>query len=91
MRDLLAFLDARFGEASTYAGLAAVLTAAHVSVDPGLWHAMTLWGVVISGVLAVVIRESGTKPAAEVAADVLDATVTAIKAMPATTETPKAS
>ena len=82
MRDLLAYLDARFGEASTYAGLAAILAAAHVSVDPGLWHAITLYGVVVSGVLAVVIREGGTKPPAQVAADVIEAVVTGIKALP---------
>lgn len=82
MRSLLLYLDARFGEASTYAGLAAILTAAHVSVDPGLLHAVTLWGVVVSGVLAIVLREAGNKPPGQIATDVLAAVVAGIKAMP---------
>lgn len=82
MRGLLEYLDARFGEASTYAGLSAMLAAAHISVPAGLWADVTLYGVLLSGVLAVVIRESGTKPAAQVAADVLSAVVAAVKKLP---------
>jgi hypothetical protein len=88
MRSLLLYLDARFGEPSTYAGLAALLAAGHVSLDPGVLHAVTLWGVVISGVLAVVLSEAGKKPPATIAADVLNALMTGIKAMPETTATP---
>ncbi len=84
MRSLLAYLDARFGEASTYAGIAAVLGAAHVSVDPGVLHAVTLWGVVLAGALAVLIGEAGNKPDQTVATDVLTALVAGIKAMPET-------
>ncbi len=82
MRDLLRYLDARLGEASTYAGLAAVLGAAHISVDAGVLHAVTLWGVVLSGALAVLIGEAGNRPGQTVATDVLAALVAGIKAMP---------
>ncbi len=85
MRDLLRYLDARFGEASTYAGLAAMLAAAHVSVDPGVLHAVTLWGIVLSGALAVLISDAGNKPVPMVATDVLATLVAGIKAMPGAT------
>ena len=36
MRGLLEYLDARLGEPSTYAAIAAMLMAAHVGIDPGV-------------------------------------------------------
>ena len=71
MMDLLKYLDARLGEPSTYAGLAALLVAAHVNLPAGLWSDITLYGPVIAGALAVVLAEQGKKSAAQIAADVL--------------------
>ncbi len=82
MRNLLLFLDARLGESSTYAGIAALLLAVHVNVAPGTMNLVTLWGVALAGVLAVILKEGGTKPGAAVAQDALAALVAAVKAMP---------
>jgi len=90
MMDLLRYLDARMGEASTYAGVAALLGALHVSVDPGVLHAATLWGMCLAGVLAVVLREAGKVPAAQVAEDAAAALVAGVKAMPAPAAPPAA-
>jgi hypothetical protein len=71
MRDLLIYLDARFGESATWASIAAMLVAAHVSIDPGLWHTITMWGTLGAGALAVVLREAGNKPPQTIASDLL--------------------
>jgi len=81
MMDLLKFLDARLGEPSTYAGLAALLMAMNVNVDPGLWHQITLYGTVASGVLAALLSETGTQPPAQVALDALTSLATGMKAV----------
>lgn len=78
MMDLLKYLDARLGEPSTYAGIAALLMAAHVSIPAGVWSDITLWLPVISAVIAVVLREAGTKSPTQIVADVL-ATLQATK------------
>ena len=83
MLEILAYLDARFSEPSTYVGIAAMLMSAHVSVDPGVWATVTLWGTVIAGAVAVLLPEIGKKPPMQIASDVLAALVSGIKAMPA--------
>jgi hypothetical protein len=76
MMNLLKFIDARLGEPSTWAALAAMLTALHVNVDPGLLHALTVWGAGISGALGFLLTETqGGKSAGQVAQDVLAALV----------------
>ena len=91
MRDLLAYLDQRMGEASTYASLAVMLTMMHVNVPPGLWQQITLWGAVIAAVLGVLIAEAGRKPAAQVVGDALGAFVGAVRAMPEEPAAPAAA
>lgn len=68
---ILKYLDARLGEASTWATLAAVATLVHVNVDPGVVHALTVWGAGVSALLGVVLREAGSKPPAAIGADLL--------------------
>jgi hypothetical protein len=82
MLEILAYLDARFREPSTYVGIAAMLMSAHVSVDPGTMATVTLWGTVIAGAIAVLLPEIGHKPPMQIATDVLGALVAGIKAMP---------
>ncbi|MDE2105500.1 MAG: hypothetical protein KGL39_50200 [Patescibacteria group bacterium] len=73
MMDLLKYLDARLGEPSTYAGIAALLVAAHVNLPTGIWSDITLYGPVIAAALAVVLSEQGKKSPAQIAADALAA------------------
>jgi hypothetical protein len=88
MMSLLKFADARMGEPSTWAALAAVLGLLHVNIDPGLLHTISLWGSVGAGVLGVILTETGAgKPALQVASDSFAAFVAAIKAMPPPTGT----
>ena len=79
MMELLKYLNARLGEASTWAAFAGLLSAAHVHVDPGFWQSVTLYGVIGSGAIAVLLREMGTKPSDAVAADVVAAFLDGIK------------
>jgi len=78
--ELLQFADARLREPSTWAGIATLLGVLHLSVDPGLWQAVTLWGAVGAAGLAVLLSEAGNKPAAQVAEDMLAALSVAVKA-----------
>lgn len=71
MMDLLKYVAARLNESGTWATIAAMLTAAHVQVDPGLWKDITFYGIMIAGALGVLIREQGSKPTAMIALDVL--------------------
>jgi hypothetical protein len=87
MLDLLKFADARLGEPSTWASIALLLATAHVSVDPGVLHQVTLWASIASGVLGVVLTEVGTKPAAQIASDAVTALLAAAKAMPVPVKT----
>jgi len=82
MLDLLKALDARLGEPSTYAGLATMLVLLHINVAPGLWSQVTMWGTVGAAVAAVVLKEVGTKPGAQIAMDAVSALVSAVKALP---------
>ena len=77
MMNLLKYLDARMGEASTWSAIAGLLLALHVNVDPGLWKAITLWGTGFSGLLGIAIAESSSgKAGTQVARDILNALVT---------------
>ena len=84
MLELLKTLDARLGEPSTYASIAAILAMTNLKVDPGLWSYVTEGGVVIFGVLGVMLSEVGKKPVSQVTTDTLAALVTAIKGLPTT-------
>lgn len=59
---ILAFLAARLAEPSTWASIAAVLVAAHVSVDPGLWQHIVDAGIGVSGLLGAVLAEQKPAP-----------------------------
>ncbi len=47
----------RLREPSTYAGLAAVLAALHINLDPGLWQMIVDAAIAISGIAAFFVRE----------------------------------
>ncbi len=47
----------RLREPSTYAGLAGVLAALHVNLDPGLWQVMVDAGVALAGIAAFFVQE----------------------------------
>ena len=81
--ELLTTILARAKEPSTWASLAGMLMLAHVNIDPGLWSTVTFWGVIAAGAAGVALSERGTKPAGQIAEDVLNQVVTAIKAQPA--------
>ena len=72
MSELIGYLATRLGEATTWATIAALLTVAHIKVDPGIWQDVTLYGVMVAGALGVLIRERGTKADALIALDVLE-------------------
>lgn len=77
MLNLLKYLDARLGEASTWSALAALFLALHVNIDPGVWKAITLWGTVGSAGLGFLITEASSgKTAGQTAQDILAALVT---------------
>jgi hypothetical protein len=80
--NLLKFLDARFGEPSTYASIAVLLAASGAHIDNATMHTIAMYGVVVASAFGVLLSEAGAKPAAQVAADVLKATVAGVKAMP---------
>lgn len=82
MMDFLKFIDARLGEASTWTAIATMLLAAHINVDAGVWHQVTLWGMIGSGVAGILLKEVGTKPAMQITQDMLNGFVAAVKALP---------
>jgi len=51
------YLIARFKEPSTYAGLAAILTAFGVGLAPEYWEAISSVGVGLAGLAAILLRE----------------------------------
>lgn len=55
----LQYIATRFGEPSTYAGIAGLLAAAHVTLDPGLWQHIVDAGMALSGLVAVIMKEAG--------------------------------
>ncbi len=58
--DILYWFQDRLSEASTYAGIAALLVAFHFSVNNETIQAITNFGVAISGLIAVILKD--TKP-----------------------------
>lgn len=80
MLEILKFADARLREPSTWAGIATLLGVLHLSLNPGLWQAVTLWGTVGAAGLAILLSEVGSKPPVLVAEDVLAAVSIALKA-----------
>ena len=92
MLALLKMLDARLSEPSTYAGLSAILLALNVNIDPGVMHQVTLYGTILSGVLAVILSEIGNKPPMQIAIDVIEALASGLKtvAPPSTPVAPAA-
>lgn len=58
--DILYWFQDRLSEASTYAGIAAMLVAFHMSVDNQSLQAITNVGVAISGLIAIILKD--TKP-----------------------------
>lgn len=69
----LRYLDARLAEASTWSAITGVLAGIGVTVPSGLLQQATFWGMLGAALLGVLLREGGTKPAAQVALDVLAA------------------
>lgn len=57
MMDVLKYLAARLNEASTWVAISTMFVALHVNVDPGMLHALTIWGAAASGVLGFLIQE----------------------------------
>ena len=57
MMNVLSYVAARLNEASTWAAISALLLTLGVNVDPGLMHALALWGGVTSAVLGFLIQE----------------------------------
>ena len=89
MMDLLKYLNARLGEASTLAGITGLLALLHVHVDPGLVKDITLYMPLVTGVLSILLADvSAKKTPAAVVQDVLAgilAGLPAVQQAPATT------
>jgi hypothetical protein len=81
MMDLLKYLNARLGEASTLAGITGLLALLHVHVDPGVVKDITLYAPLVTGVLSILLADtSARKPPAAIAQDVLAGLVAALPA-----------
>lgn len=80
MLEILAYANARMGESGTWAAIAAMLTALHVNVPPGVWSQVTAWAVIASGVLSVILKEaqSGTSKS-QIEADAFAALLKALQ------------
>ena len=67
MNLIVSYILARLGEASTYAGVAALLGGFHISVPATTLGAVTQVGIALAGALAVVLPASitGEGPAAK--------------------------
>ena len=59
----MTYLIARFGEASTYATLTALLAGLGLHLDPGLVQNATLVCTGIAGLLGILLKEKGTAAA----------------------------
>ena len=92
MMDLLKYLNARLGEASTLAGITGLLALLHVNVDPGVIKDITLYAPLVTGVLSILLADAANKkPPALIAQDVLTGILAALPtAQPATTPAPAA-
>ena len=91
MMDLLKYLNARLGEASTLAGITGLLALLHVHVDPGVVKDITLYAPLVTGVLSILLADvSAKKTPAAIAQDVLAGILAALPAVqqaPAATPT----
>jgi hypothetical protein len=67
MNSIVSYILTRLGEASTYAGVAALLAGFHISVPATTLGAVTQVGIALAGALAVVLPASitGVNPAAK--------------------------
>ena len=82
MMDLLKYLNARLGEASTLAGITGLLALLHVHVDPGVVKDITLYAPLVTGVLSILLADvSAKKTPAAVAQDVLAGVLAALPAV----------
>lgn len=55
------YILARFAEPSTYAGIAAALSALGYNIAPGLLQTITFAGVALAGIAAVILKEGAVK------------------------------
>ena len=85
MLQLLKFVDARLGEASTQGGLTALLVLLHISLPPGVLAEITFYLPIVTGLLAIVLQDAGNKPSMAIAQDVLEALASMLKPAPAAT------
>lgn len=54
---IVSYLVARAGEASSWAGIAAVMAGVGVQLDPGLWQNLVAVATALAGLAAYLIRE----------------------------------
>jgi len=54
---ILTYLVSRAGEASSWAGLAAVMAGLGVQLDPGLWQNLVAVATAVAGLAAYLIRD----------------------------------
>lgn len=54
------YLIARFGEASTYATLTALLAAFGLQLDPGLMQHVALIGTGVAGLAGILLKDKGS-------------------------------
>ncbi len=89
MMDLLKYLNARLGEASTLAGITGLLALLHVHIDPGVVKDITLYAPLVTGVLSILLADaSAKKTPAAVAQDVLGGILAALPAVQQAPATP---
>ena len=82
MMELLKYLNARLGEASTLAGITGLLALLHVHLDPGVVKDITLYAPLVTGVLSILLAEvSARKPPAAIAQDLLAGILAALPAV----------
>lgn len=73
MRKFLEYLDARLGEASTWATLSAMLALVHVELPADVWQLVTLIAAIASAVLGVLLKEGSNTGVAKAALDAIEA------------------
>lgn len=57
---IIAYLDSRLREPSTWASMAAMLGGAGVAVPSGLWQYVAMTGMGAAGILGVILAERST-------------------------------
>ena len=78
--DLLKYLNARLGEASTLAGITGLLALLHVHLDPGVVKDITLYAPLVTGVLSILLADASAKrQTVVVAQDVLSGILGALQ------------